>query len=177
MLFHNVVIFALMAVSALAAPMPDPDPKKGLFKLGKSKKNKKKNDAGYHCVNSSGRFTIKQVWALKAMATGGTEPGLSSYPHQFFGMQGDGGSAGTQLKFIGADSRCNEKDPQLLEFPVAKDGKLINKNMPGGAKTPARVVYLKSDPKVLCGVMTHIAENKLTGRGSGDFKVCDMGAK
>ncbi|KAI1852748.1 hypothetical protein JX265_003235 [Neoarthrinium moseri] len=141
--------------------------------------------ADYRCATNAGSFTITNDIAKAAVANGGTNTKTSSrFPHGFAGMSGNGTPGdhlhkGTQLKFYGADSRCNEKqddDPEksnLLEFPVFQNGKSFNKDekRDKGVLTPARVVYVKSD-MTLCGVMTHAVKNT-DGSGEGDFRVCD----
>ncbi|UNI19639.1 hypothetical protein JDV02_005814 [Purpureocillium takamizusanense] len=125
--------------------------------------------ADYCCGTNIGRFAITQNWANAAMNAGGTTPGKSGDPHEFGGQSGDG----AQLKFYGADLRCNEQKPKLFEFPVMKDGSFYDKNVKHGyIGTPARVVYLQ-DGKTLCGVMTHFIEDRNTHQGSGPFRVCD----
>jgi hypothetical protein len=57
---------------------------------------------------------------------------------------------------------------------VFQNGKIYDKNSKreDGVLTPARVVYLREDVNVLCGVMTHAVKNG-DGSGQGDFRVCD----
>ncbi|KAJ6440033.1 chitin synthase activator (Chs3) [Purpureocillium lavendulum] len=125
--------------------------------------------ADYHCMTNLGKFTIKETWADAAFRAGGTTTGKSGFPHAFGGQSG----GGAQLKFYGADARCNEKNPKLFEFPVMKDGTIYPKDEKHDrTRTPARVVYLQ-DGKTLCGVMTHVIEDKNDHHGSGDFRVCD----
>ncbi|KAI0478185.1 Ribonuclease/ribotoxin [Xylaria cf. heliscus] len=126
--------------------------------------------ADYSCLTNLGRFTIKSAWATAARDAGGAVPGASGFPHKF----GGGANPTTQLVFYGADARCNQRNPALWEYPVLKDGKKYPKDQSHGTTpTPARVVYLQADPKVLCGVMTHVIEDKNDHHGSGDFRVCD----
>ena len=99
-----------------------------------------------------------------------------SFPHDFFGKAS---ATGAQLKFYGADPRCNEAQKDgtaLFEFPVYGDGRLYDKDSKRDVTdTPARVVYLKAD-LTRCGVMTHVIEND-DHTGSGDFRVCDYVAQ
>jgi hypothetical protein len=101
------------------------------------------------------------------MAAGGTTTGKTGFPHAFGGGSGNGND---QLKFLGADARCNQKNPKLLEYPVS-DKKTYNKDAARDTDTPARVVYT-DDGKVFCGVMTHVIVDK-DNHGSGNFRVCD----
>jgi hypothetical protein len=110
---------------------------------------------------------ISQERAKAAMTAGGTTTGTTGFPHSYFGGTGNGAD---RVKFIGADARCNEKDPKLLEFPVSEK-KTYSKDGARDTDTPARVIYT-SDGKVLCGVITHIiADDK--NHGSGNFRACD----
>ena len=55
-----------------------------------------------------------------------------------------------------------------------KDGSVYKKDEKHeNTQTPARVVYLQ-DGKTLCGVMTHVIEDKKDHHGSGNFRVCDQ---
>jgi len=93
-------------------------------------------------------------------------------------MSGDVENAGgkskcnTQLKFYGgADPKCNEKNPKLMEYPVMKDGKKYAGRDNGSTLTPERAIFLQGT-KELCGVVTHWIEAK-NAVGSGLFRVCD----
>ncbi|GJN85239.1 hypothetical protein PLIIFM63780_008803 [Purpureocillium lilacinum] len=127
--------------------------------------------ANYHCLTTNGTFTIQQRWADDAFRAGGTAPTRSGYPHAFNGRSG--GPTSAQLKFLGADPRCNERNPKLFEYPIMKNGSPYPRDRPHGTTgTPVRVVYLQ-DGTTLCGVMAHVIEDKNDHHGSGDFRVCD----
>ncbi|XXH05599.1 hypothetical protein Hte_012031 [Hypoxylon texense] len=127
-------------------------------------------NADYKCATNRGNFNIKRDWADAARANGGSTTGKSGFPHAFGGSSG----SNAQLRFYGSDNRCNQQDPKLFEFPVMKNGARYAKDEKHGqTETPARVVYLQDDTKVLCGVMTHVVEDPNDHHGSGDFRVCD----
>ena len=105
---------------------------------------------------------ISEAQALAAVTAGGTTTGATGFPHSF----GNGGA----IKFLGANPLCNEKNPQLLEFPVS-DKQTFTKDGVRDTTTPARVIYT-ADGKSLCGVITHIIVDD-KGHGSGDFRICD----
>ncbi|KAI0010913.1 Ribonuclease/ribotoxin [Xylariaceae sp. FL0662B] len=127
-------------------------------------------NADYRCATNHGNFNIRSQWATAARDNGGNTPGRSGFPHEFGGGSGSGN---TKLHFYGADSRCNQDNPSLFEFPVMKDGSTYARDQRHGVTgTPARVVYLQAD-LTLCGVMTHVIEDPQDHHGSGDFRVCD----
>ncbi|KAI0378210.1 Ribonuclease/ribotoxin [Hypomontagnella monticulosa] len=128
--------------------------------------------ADYKCTTNLGSFNIKSSWATAARDNGkNTTNSKSGFPHTFGGGSGSGT---TQLTFYGADPKCNEKKPKLYEFPIMKDGSKYNKNEKHSVtETPVRVVYLQDKNLTLCGVMTHVIEDKKTHKGTGDFRVCD----
>lgn len=93
-------------------------------------------------------------------------------------MSGDVENAGgksksnTQLKFFGgANAKCNEPKPKLLEYPVMQDGSKYGGRVNGNTLTPARAIFLQGTNE-LCGVVTHFIEEK-NHVGSGPFRVCD----
>jgi len=63
----------------------------------------------------------------------------------------------TQLQFYGgANAKCNEKTPKLLEYPPMKNGA----SYPGRQRntlTPVRAIFLQ-ETKELCGIVTHFIE-------------------
>ncbi|KYK57258.1 hypothetical protein DCS_04265 [Drechmeria coniospora] len=124
--------------------------------------------ANFRCLTNLGSFVIREQWALDGVRLGGVTTGRSGFPHAFGGQSG----GGAQLRFYGADNRCNERNPRLFEFPVNKDGRPYPKDERHDTNTPARVVYLQ-DGRTLCGVMTHVIEDPKTHHGSGNFRVCD----
>ncbi|THU77460.1 hypothetical protein K435DRAFT_812423 [Dendrothele bispora CBS 962.96] len=128
--------------------------------------------ADYHCMTSLGKFDITASVAQTAMNNGGTTTGKSGFPHAFGGGSGSGD---TRLIFYGSDPRCNQRNPSLLEYPVFRDGKKYGKDdKHGNTQTPARVVYfIDSNEPHLCGVMTHVIEDRVDHHGSGNFRVCD----
>lgn len=130
---------------------------------------------GRRCCRSRGynnrRFWVSSAFKCPKLVCSTLIWGSPRFPHEFHGLAGKGKA---QLKFYGADPRCNQKDPDLYEYPVMLDGQKYPKNVKHGTtKTPARVVYLHQDGKTLCGVMTHVIENKSMHQGTGDFRVCD----
>jgi len=133
--------------------------------------------ADYRCATNRGNtVTVSVAQADAAINRGGNTVGKSGFPHDFFGKAS---ATGAQLKFYGADPRCNEAQKDgtaLFEFPVYGDGRLYDKDSKRDVTdTPARVVYLKAD-LTRCGVMTHVIEND-DHTGSGDFRVCDYVAQ
>ncbi|THU86059.1 hypothetical protein K435DRAFT_868659 [Dendrothele bispora CBS 962.96] len=122
--------------------------------------------ANYHCMTNLGKFDITANVAQTAMNNGGTSTTTE---------KSGSGSENTRVIFYGSDPRCNQRDPSLLEYPVFRDGKKYGKgDKHGKTRTPARVVYfIDSNEPHLCGVMTHVIEDRVDHHGSGDFRVCD----
>lgn len=167
MQLSNFFAVALLATGALAADFHCTTKYVG--------KNAPKDSKATH------KFSFSEKDAKAAMQAGGTTVDKSGFPHAFGGGSSDGGSntggggGSGQLKFYGADNRCNQKNPKLLEFPILFDGKISKKGGKRGGEgtpSPARVVYLQ-DGKTLCGVMTHVLEDYKGHQGKGNFRVCD----
>ncbi|KAF2149067.1 hypothetical protein K461DRAFT_301643 [Myriangium duriaei CBS 260.36] len=132
-------------------------------------------DKDFSCSTNKGSFKITYAQAQAAAKAGGVDRGLSrysSYPHPFHGGSGSGTY---KIVFYDIpDKQCN-RGQGLLEYPVYSDGTAWEKQKlvkDIKKKTPARVVYLQHNLKI-CGVMVHVIEDKGTGQGSGDFRVCD----